>query len=232
MSEAREDVLDKLDALLKKHNTTEPDIPVLTDLVEQARVDLDAIPVLTEEIVLSPAAVALGHAPQPTSPIELDLVHEFAREEPVLKPDETQSVLARLEAVEAEVQAEIEARIAQTKIVPNKPAPSIEIPQDVHYVPLAPAIPSPPSPTHLAPDTVSHITALIEADVARIIKNSLHQTLSKELPGMLSSALDKTLSSMLEQFTTHLEEVVRSSIADELKKQLAPFKRPTPPTKP
>ena len=249
MSEARENVLDKLDALLKKHSTTEPDIPVLTDLVEQPRVDLNVIPVLTEEIVASAAFAEVTPMPEPTSPIELDLVHESTLETSVPPHLETAAVLARLEAVEAEVHAEIEARIAQMQTRP-KPLPSIEIPPQVNYVALAttapPAKPS-PEPTPLAstplastpppsatlpPEALIHITAMIEADVARIIKNSLHQTLSEKLPGMVNSALDKALSSMLEQFMMHLEEVVRSSIEDELKKQLAPFKRPPPPTKP
>ena len=73
---------------------------------------------------------------------------------------------------------------------------------------------------------------MIEADVGRIIKKQLHQSLDEELAGMLNQALDKALSSMLEQFMVHLEEVVRISIADELKKQLAPFKRPAPTHKP
>ena len=238
MSEARENVLDKLDALLKKHSTTEPDIPVLTDLVEQPRVDLNVIPVLTEEIVINPAQ-AFAEIAEPSSPIELDLVHESSREIPLPQTIETASVLARLEAVEAEVHAEVEARIAQTRSAP-KPLPSIEIPPKVHYVALAaapeakPSAPEfiPPASAPLPADALTHITAMIEADVARIIKNSLHQTLSEKLPGMVNSALDKALSSMLEQFMMHLEEVVRSSIEDELKKQLAPFKRPPPTTKP
>lgn len=237
MSEARENVLDKLDALLKKHSTTEPDIPVLTDLVEEPRVDLNVIPVLTEEIMVNPAQ-AFAEIAEPSSPIELDLVHESTRWSP-LPPIETALVLARLEAVEAEVHAEVEARIAQTRSAP-KPLPSIEIPPKVHYVTLAaapeakPSAPEfiPPASAPLPADALTHITAMIEADVARIIKNSLHQTLSEKLPGMVNSALDKALSSMLEQFMMHLEEVVRSSIEDELKKQLAPFKRPPPPTKP
>jgi hypothetical protein len=275
MSEPREDVLNKLDALLKKHTPTEPDIPVLTDLVEQPRVDLDLIPVLTEEIELGVAAtphpavdlVAPEEAPQvaqtpvaeqgfiaePTTPLELNLVHESSSQAPP-QPDGPESVLARLEAVEAEVQAEIEARIAQTRSAPSAP-PSIEIPQDATYIPLpsnlatepvAPplATPSqaqlppahlPPAhlpPAHLPEDTAKQIAALIEADIARMIKNNLRQALAEDLSGMLNSALDKALSSMLEQFMLHMEEVVRNSIADEFKKQLAPFKRPAPPNKP
>jgi len=267
MSEPREDVLNKLDALLKKHAHSEPEIPVLTDLVEQPLIDLEAIPVLTEEIALdqnpialevaSPHPAAAPESPpppldvapheimEPETPIELDLVHEsfqHAPPPPFMPPPE--SVLARLEAVEAEVQAEIEARIAQTQAVPSTP-PSIEIPQAAQYISLttAPAPePTPPTPisapiptaapAQLPEETVLQIAALIEADVARMIKNNLHQTLAEELPGMLNSALDKALSSMLEQFMTHMEEVVRSAIADELKKQLAPFKRPASGNKP
>ena len=53
-------------------------------------------------------------------------------------------------------------------------------------------------------------------------------SISEELSGMLNSSLDKALSSMLDQFMIHIEDVVRTSIADELQKQLAPFKRPVP----
>lgn len=269
MSEPREDVLNKLDALLKRHAPSEPDIPVLTDLIEQPRVDLDAIPVLTEEIHLDFAApphpeinrVAPEDAPQaptqiqvvtaldmqsepPAIPIELDLVHESVSEIVQPEPDGPESVLARLEAVEAEVQAEIEARISQTRSAPSTP-PSIEIPPGAHYIPLPAALvpepaaltlpqEPPPAPlaAHLPEDTAKQIAALIEVDIARLIKNNLNQALAEDLPGMLNSALDKALSSMLEQFMLHMEEVVRQSIADELQKQLAPFKRPVPPSKP
>ena len=274
MSEPREDVLNKLDALLRKHAPSEPEIPVLTDLVEQPLVDLEAIPVLTDEIALDlnpvaaatapePAPASLPVAPdqikQPETPIELDLVHESFPHAPAPQPlpapppdQGAESVLARLEAVEAEVQAEIEARIAQTQAAPSTP-PVIEIPRDAQYISLTTDLapePTPPSqqapmaaavptaaPTQLPPaqlpeETVLKIASLIEADVARMIKNNLHQTLADELPGMLNNALDKALSSMLEQFMTHMEEVVRGAIADELKKQLAPFKRPASGNKP
>jgi hypothetical protein len=263
MSEPREDVLNKLDALLKKHAPSEPEIPVLTDLVEQPLIDLEAIPVLTDEIALDLNPVAAeAIAPQaaaPEAPIDLDLVHESflkaAAPQSAHGPaaPEAESVLARLEAVEAEVQAEIEGRIAQTQAMPSAP-PSIEIPQQAQYIPLPAAPPPTPvpaatpqpetepsavgapitiaAPTQLPEETVLQIASLIEADVARMIKNNLHQTLAEELPGMLNSALDKALSSMLEQFMVHMEEVVRSAIADELKKQLAPFKRPASGNKP
>jgi hypothetical protein len=265
MSEPREDVLNKLDALLKKHAPSEPEIPVLTDLVEQPLVDLEAIPVLTDEIALDLSPVAAEVTPaqpsptpassvatqheimEPETPIELDLVHESFLHAPAPQPapvppaPEAESVLARLEAVEAEVQAEIEARIAQVQAASSK-LPSIDIPQEARYVQL-PSTPAPTpqpaaapatlsAPTQIPEETVLRIATLIEADVARMIKNNLHQTLSEELPGMLNSALDKALSSMLEQFMVHMEDVVRSAIADELKKQLAPFKRPASGNKP
>ena len=225
MSESREDVLDKLDALLKKHVASEPDIPVLTDILGPPLVDLNIIPVLTEEIDFTSPAL-------PATPIELDLVHKPVPDNPAQQQAETEAMLARLEAVEAEVQADVDARIAKVQAVPS-PALSIEIPQDARYValPLMPAAEPTSAPTLLPEETVKRIAALIEADVARILKTSLHQTLSEELSGMLSASLDKALSSMLDQFMIHMEDVVRTSIADELQKQLAPFRRPAPTNK-
>jgi hypothetical protein len=222
MSEPREDVLDKLDALLKKHVASEPDIPVLTDILGPPLVDLDIIPVLTEEIDLASPAL-------PATPIELDLVHKPVPDDPAQQYAETAAMLARLEAVEAEVQADVEARIAKVQAAPGQ-TPSIEIPQHARYValPLTPAAEPTSAPSLLPDETVKKIAALIEADVARILKTSLHQTLSEELSGMLNSSLDKAVSSMLDQFMIHIEDVVRTSIADELQKQLAPFKRPAP----
>ncbi|MBT9614213.1 MAG: hypothetical protein IV108_13200 [Burkholderiales bacterium] len=238
-----DDVFDKLDALLKKHAANEPEIPVLTDLVEPPSVDLNAIPVLTEEIAADPFATPLA--------VELDLIPEPIHIDPVLKQVETEAVLARLDAMEAEVQAEVDARIAQVQTEPasaaTTPEPhpefSIEIPPDAVYVALpqteieeaapvvAPAAPPPVMSPTLSDETLQRIAALIETDVARILKESLHQTLSEELGGILNLTLDKALSSMLDQHMMMLEETVRSTIADEFKKQLAPFKRPPPPNK-
>jgi len=223
MSESREDVLDKLDALLKKHVASEPDIPVLTDILGPPLVDLNIIPVLTEEIDFTSAA-------PPDTPIELDLVHKPAAEDPAKQQAETETMLARLEAVEAEVQADVDARIAKVQAPPAAP-PSIEIPQDAPYValPLTAAVEPPSSAVSVLPEeTVKKIAALIEADVARILRTSLHQTLSEELSGMLNSSLDKALSSMLDQFMIHIEDVVRTSITDEVQKQLAPFRSSAP----
>ena len=148
------------------------------------------------------------------------------------------SVLQRLEAVEAEVQAEIEARIKQTQAAGSL-RPSIEIPPGADFISLSTvkavdlALPAHAAePPRLPQDNTQQIAAMIEADVRRLIKKHLHQTLDEELPGMLANALDKAIASMLEQFMVHMEEVVRHSIADELTKQLAPFKRPVAPPKP
>ena len=228
MSEPREDVLDKLDALLKKHAATEPDIPVLTDILEPPRLDLNAIPVLTEEVAMTPPPAL------PDIPLELDLIPEPIHDNPAQQHAETAAMLARLEAVEAEVQADVETRIAQTQATPSPP-PSIEIPPDARYValPLTQMVePTAPPLAILPEESIKKIAELIEADVARVLKASLHQALSQELDGMLNSALDKALSSMLDQFMIHMEDVVRTSIADELQKQLAPFKRPVPTNKP
>ena len=269
MRDPREDVLNKMDALLKKHHATEPDIPVLTDIVEHPRVDLEAIPILTEEVDLvaeaypAPFLAPVETSPAQATPVEeqvqipmqaeplpdiaLDLVHPSVADAP--PSANANSVLQRLEAVEAEMQAEIDARIGKTQSTPSQRA-SIEVPPDARFILLASAIPAdnvpletpsaptlPPQATSSAPmqlpeDLVKQVAAMIETDVGRIIKKQLHQSLDEELAGMLNQALDKALSSMLEQFMVHLEEVVRISIADELKKQLAPFKRPAPTHKP
>ena len=226
-----DDVFDKLDALLKKHAANEPEIPVLTDLVEPPSVDLNAIPILTEEVSAGPFAAPLE--------LELDLVPEPMRFDPALKQAETEAVLAQLNVIEAEVQAEVDARIAQVQTEPApEPHPefSIEIPPGAEYVALPPTeieISTLIADTHILPpalpeEALRSIAALTEADVARILKQSLHQILSEELGGILNLTLDKALSSMLDQHMMMIEETVRSTIADELKKQLAPFKRPTP----
>ena len=225
-----DDVFDKLDALLKKHAANEPEIPVLTDLVQPPRVDLNVIPILHDEITADPFAAPLD--------IELDLTADPTDIDP------TEAVLAQIETVKAEVQTEVDLRIDQIQSAPtpasiapeSRPKFSIEIPHDAKYVALphtkipvaAPAL-QPTLPLTLPDDTLQRIAALIETDVARILKDSLRQTLSEELNGILNITLDKALSSMLDQHMMMIEETVRATIADEFRKQLAPFKRQTPP---
>lgn len=221
MTESDDDVLHKLDALFKKHADAAPDIPVLTDFISDADLNLDAIPVLTEEVPpLNPASVL--HAPE----IELELVPEPIRSDPVLQQAETSAMLARLAAVEAEIQADVDARIAKAQAT-RKIVPSIEIPKDASYVSLPPAIGSAPPPpvqpvTQASETQAKQIADLIQAEISRSLKTSLHSTLAEELDGMLISALDKAVSSMLEQFMVHMEEVVRAAIIDELRKQGIP----------
>ena len=241
-----DDVLAKLDALLRKHAANEPEIPVLTDLVEPPHVDLNAIPVLTEEITIDPFA--------PPLELELDLIPEPIRIDPAHKQAETEAVLAQLNAMEAEVQAEVDARIAQVQTEPApraalaapekppklppvaRPGFSIEIPPDAQYIALPHTEMEMPLliadtqilPPALPDEALRSIATMIEADVARILQDSLRQTLSEELRGMLHVSLDKVLSSMLDQHMLIIEETVRSTIADEFKKQIAPFKRQPP----
>lgn len=254
-----DNVFDKLDALLKKHAANEPEIPVLTDLVEPPRIDLNAIPVLTEEITARAFTAPME--------LELDLIPEPMRIDPAIKQAEAEIVLAQLNAVEAELQAEVDARIAQVQnettpapgLEPMDGAPEIpkEIPQEVRpalpldsppfsmeiplhakYVPLPHTVMETPvlaadtqtAPLALSDEALRSIATLIETEVARLLKDSLRQTLSAELSGMLNITLDKALSSMLDQHMMMLEETVRSTIADEFQKQLAPFKRQTPKT--
>lgn len=245
MSESQDDVLHKLDALFKKHADSAPEIPVLTDLIEEPRLNLDVIPMLTEEVPpLNPASVL--HGPE----IELDLVPEPLRRDPLRHKAETDAMLARLAAVEAEVQADVEARIAKSRAVAHAQA-SIEIPRDAAYIALERDFPAsdmliadtkmPPaaaplpasSPSGLSAENgvlsdagAQKIAAILQTEIGHMLKASLHQTLAEELDGMLMSALDRAVSSMLEQFMVHMEEVVRATIVQEVSKQLLTLRKP------
>lgn len=230
MSNKPDDVFEKFDALVNKHTRVEPDFPVLTDVIEPPRIDLDAIPVLTEEIDLGA-----------TTDIELDLVPEPAPIDAILKHAQTQEVLAKLDVAEAELQAEVSARIQRSLNLPEVPASApalgmMEVQQNAQYVPMpqteptvaeptaAPAIASVPEP--LLPETVAREVAhLLEAEISEMVAAALRQALAKEMPGMMHTHLDKALSSMLDQFMVNIEETVRSSVADEFTKQIAPFRR-------
>ncbi len=253
MSEARDDVLAKLEALLHKHAQPEPDIPVLTDLVEAPQVDLAAIPVLTEEVT-----------PTAPEPIELDLVPEPLPLDAFVAAQQTGTVLAKLDAVEAEIQAEVNARIARlgrsaTPAGAAPAGPSFELPPGSQYISLEGAsptvpesaggepaaetferpaaeegepLPPPPAPLTLGEEALERIAQLVRAEVERALAQRIGQALAEQLPAALHGTLDRALSSMLDQFLMTLDEVVRSSIADELKKQLAPFRRPVSPKPP
>lgn len=204
---AGENVLDKLDALIKRHQpAAETDVPVLTDVVAPPEIDLDAIPMLTEEVADGPAP-ALAETPLP----ELEAL-DFA------PPD---SAVSEHESAKAE-----------------PPALEFDIPPGTRYIELTPTV-AEPAPVAAAPvpvpqqalseATVQLIADTIKNDVAKILDAQLQQALAQQLQSSLHVALDRALSSMLDQFTTTIEEVVRASIADELQKQLAPFKRPKTP---
>ncbi len=259
-----EDVFDKLDALIKKHAANEPEIPVLTDLVEPPRIDLNAIPVLTEEIIATPApleyapsfeAAHIDFAPAPIDaetsltqheditldvPVETEAYLDETSAPPPLESPPTLSMEMHQEdmTLDVPVEAYLDETPAPTPLEPP-PTFSMEVPQNAEYVLLQtppietptpviapPVAPAPAQTLTLPDDTLHNIAKLIETDVARVLKDSLHQTLSAELSGMLNLTLDKALSSMLDQHMMMIEETVRSTIADELKKQLAPFKRP------
>lgn len=222
MSNKKDDVFEKFDALVNKHTRVEPDFPVLTDVIEPPRVDLDAIPVLTEEIDLDTP-----------SEIELELVPEPAPIDAVLKHAQTQEVLEKLDAAEAEIKAEVEARIQRSlnlaETPHEAPAPALmDIPQDAAYLPVMDTAPA-PAPAPPLPDSAAReIASLIEADISRMVKTALQQALAEELPGMMHAHLDKALSSMLDQHIMMLQETVRACVADEFAKQIAPFRRQPP----
>lgn len=233
---SREDVLDKLDALMKRHQPpADADIPVLTDLVAPPAVDLDAIPLLTEEI---PSEETTG---------EEAATMETSVEEPF-------PALPELEALEYEAPpAAVTAAPEPAPSLPGDEVPAhgsepggtalaFDIPPGARYVSLAaspeqeaaPAAPEPPpaapvaaAAVHaLSDDTIQLIADTIKADVAKILDEQLQQALAQQLQSSLHVALDRALSSMLDQFVIHIEEVVKLSIASELKKQLAELHKP------
>lgn len=70
MSSEEEDILSKMDALLKRHQPAEPavvEIPVLTEVVVPPEANPAPIPVLTE-IVQAPAAAVAESVPAPVEP--------------------------------------------------------------------------------------------------------------------------------------------------------------------
>jgi hypothetical protein len=225
MSNSDENVLDKLDALMKRHQpAADTDVPVLTDVVAPPEIDLDAIPMLTEE-------VAAESTPAPT---EVPQLREL--EAPDFTPPELE--VTPLEIIEEPASAVPEPEPAESSL----PTLEFEMPPGTRYIDLTPAVeepaaiaaePAPPSPTPalhaLSEETIQLIADTIKDDVAKVLDTQLQQALAQQLQSSLHVALDRALSSMLDQFIATIEEVVRVSIADELQKQLAPFKPPKTP---
>jgi hypothetical protein len=250
MSEpSREDVLDKLDALLKRHQpAADADIPVLTDIVAPPDIDLEAIPLLTEEI--SPPA-------EPAAPVQAEPLPPLPELEPLdfELPEEAAVIVVPEAAAQApgETPPPAEARAAPSVL-------EFDIPPGARYVALAgivdeaaatpetglpspllgheaPAAAEPPRPDATTPlasapvhvlsdETVRAIADTVRDDVAKILETQLQQVLARQFQSGLHLALDRALSSMLDQFVIHIEEVVKVSIANELKKQLAELPRP------
>jgi len=224
---SREDVLDKLDALMKRHQPpADADIPVLTDIVAPPEIDLDAIPLLTEEV--APAEAALAAEPLPTLP-ELEAL-EFEEPAAATPAPEAAPDLPGHEEPAAGVQAEGQtlafdippgARYVSLAAAPEEEA----VAPTQEAAPVPPAAPTAPAIHALSDDTIQLIADTIKADVAKILDTQLQQALAQQLQSSLHVALDRALSSMLDQFVIHIEEVVKISIASELEKQLADLRK-------
>jgi hypothetical protein len=136
--------------------------------------------------------------------------------------------------------------IAPVQVTDEPAVLEFEVPPEARYVFLSPSteetpttLPPAPEPA-LAPaaavttpeihalseETIQLIADTIKGDVARILDIQLQQALAQQLQNSLHVALDRALSSMLDQFVIHIEEVVKVSIASELKKQLDELPRP------
>lgn len=246
MSEA-DDVLGKLDALLKRHQApSEPDIPVLTEVVVPSPLDLEAIPILTEEVIeyqlppgeaSSPAGEGAPEEPPfpellPAVPAEASAPAPLPVLEFELPADARWVSLVETGAAPA---TEVPAETVPAETVPAAPAPAPE-----PGAPIAPgagspaAVERPPGevpaavPSVLSQETIQLIADTIKADVAKILDEQLQQALAQQLQTSLHVALDRALASMLDQFVIHIEEVVRVSIASELEKQLEQLRKSLP----
>lgn len=235
-----DDVLGKLDALLKRHQApAEPDIPVLTEVVVPSPLDLEAIPILTEEVVED--QLPTGEASSPAG--------EGAPEEPPF-PELLPEVPAEANApasppvLEFELPADarwvslVETGAAPVTEAPDETVPAAAAPAPEPGAPIAPgagslaAVGRPPAesavPSVLSQETIQLIAETIKADVAKILDAQLKQALAEQLQTSLHVALDRALASMLDQFVIHIEEVVKVSIASELEKQLDQLRKSLP----
>ena len=223
MSEPENDLLGKLDALMKRHRP-EADVPVLTDIVVPSPLDLDAIPVLTEEVSHTDELAQEETPPFP------ELLPELPPEP--LPPVSGELAVPRAYPAPPQAQGEVQPS--------TPPLLEFEIPPEARYVRLTDLTPAPPAeedtqplasvqppadqPTPalhaLSEETIQLIADTIKADVAKILDAQLQQALAQQLQASLHLALDRALASMLDQFMIHIEEVVRLSIASELERQL------------
>jgi len=232
-----EDVLNKLDALMKRHQpAAEPDIPVLTDIVALPEIDLDAIPMLTEEVEQAPVL-----KPEPPSAPTLTAAPPLPEPEPIEFTLPATGTGEQVAPQPPSLSAELTAAPSAEPVELEFPVLEFDLPPGARYISLAPTVKAPvalaPEPqampataaNALSEETIRHIADIIKDDVAKVLDTQLQQALAQQLQGSLHVALDRALSSMLDQFIATIEEVVRVSIADELQKQLAPFKRPKSP---
>ncbi|MEO1768049.1 hypothetical protein [Thiobacter aerophilum] len=237
MSEADDDVLGKLDALLKRHQAPpEPEIPVLTEVVVPSPLDLDAIPLLTEEVPPHELGAATGSREGGTEVPPL----------PELLPDAVRETSTAPSLPILEFDLPPNARwisLAESEVPQPAPVATETSPTDIAGEPAAPAAkaiapvpagseaaqpPTAPAPSALSQETIQLIADIIKADVAKILDQQLTQALAQQLQTSLHLALDRALSSMLDQFMIHMEEVVKVAIASELEKQLEALRKPLP----
>lgn len=216
MTEPEDDVLGKVDALLRRHQTPEPDIPVLTEVLVPPPIDLDAIPVLTDVVGVEESAADDAPIPFP----------ELLPLEPVAAEEEA---VAASPAAPIALEFDIPpgARYVALDREPVEPTPQPTAPEpDLRTLAVEDGTRM-PAPVHaLSEETIQLIADTIKADVARILDAQLQQALAQQLQTSLHVALDRALASMLDQFVIHIEEVVRSAIANELEKQLGALRRP------
>ena len=242
-----EDVLKKMEALLKKHQGSNlsvaaaeeatalsghsrhslhdnPAIPTLTDIAVNATPHQrahDPIPILNDPIaprIAPDTALELDLDPYFISPPADPIAPEVAA--PSLPLD-----MEIISAAPAPFENEIEAPLpdlepVQTTEIYATPAlePVVELPR---YEP-PPSPPANPYATLSNPpkESAEQITDSFTEQVLRHLDKHLKRALETSITPQLANSLDKALSSMLDQFSLHIEHMVRETIARELNKQL------------
>jgi hypothetical protein len=128
MSSEEEDILNKMDALLKRHQPVAPavvEIPTLTEVVAAPEADATLIPTLTEIVQESPAA-AIEAIPEP---FETKTIPQQPQLEPAQHEDLSKSIAAlvndwlernmpdKLDQLDAHIQELVSETVAQEMLL-------------------------------------------------------------------------------------------------------------------
>ena len=262
------DIFRKMDALLRKHHadassqstfmTTEaelpsdeskglafdqpataPEIPILTEIVEEHALDNELeqglIPVLTEtietqeeesydfslELDLDPYYNALHSEGAPEKEVQTATATSEAIEAPSLVPEEM--------PLPDFPELEFEPSPQETETTAEHIAEPIAMPEPLPMEPVAapilsePEIVAPAAPTQTA-ESATLVSDSLTEQILRSLDQHLQKAVENSLAPQVANSVDKALSSMLDQFSIHIEYMVQEAITKELQKQFSALK--------